>query len=115
MRYRQLSPTGDNTFCSGNTVFLVNSPAAVRQAILTRLNLWQGQWFLDQTVGTAWMQQVVGTGTQNVRDSAIQNTILGTPGVNAITNYSSTLVGRALSVNANVDTIYGSVQIVTTL
>lgn len=39
MRYRVLSPTGDYTFGQGPGEFLVNSPAAVAQAIGTRLRL----------------------------------------------------------------------------
>jgi len=111
MRYRALTATGDSTIFSGNTMFLVNSPAAVAQAISTRLKLWQGQWFLDTTLGMPWMQQVIGKHTQSVRDAAIQNTILGTPGVNQIVSYSSTLNGRALSVVCVVDTIYGPLTI----
>lgn len=39
---------------------LVNSPEAVAQAIKTRFLLWYGQWFLDTTEGTPWIQSVLG-------------------------------------------------------
>lgn len=113
MRYRGLTSAGDSTIFSGATQFLVNSPAAVAQAVLTRLNLWQGQWFLDSTLGLPVYQQIIGFGTQAVRDAAIQNVILNTPGVNQILQYTSSLVGREFTVNATIDTIYGSTAITT--
>jgi len=113
MRNRQMTPSGDTTIFSGATQFLVNSPAAVAQAVLTRLNLWQGQWFLDSTLGLPVYQQILGFGTQAVRDAAIQNVILNTPGVNQITQYTSSLVNRAFRVQATIDTIYGSTTITT--
>lgn len=113
MRYRQLTADGDSTTFSGHTAFLINTPAAVAQAVMTRLNLWQGQWFLDNTVGTPWMQQVIGYGTQDARNAAIQNTILGTPGVNQIVSYTSKIVNRQLQVACTINTIYGNTTITT--
>jgi hypothetical protein len=113
MRYRALTDSGDSTAFSGFTSFLVNSPAAVAQAVMTRLNLWQGQWFLDTTLGMPWTQQVIGFGTQSARDAAIQNTILGTPGVNQIVSYSSEVVDRRMTVTCTIDTIYGTQAITT--
>ena len=113
MRYRQLSPTGDSTIFSGNTLFLINEPSAVAQAVLTRLRLFQGEWFLDTTLGMPWFQQVLGFNTQAARDAAIQNTILGTPGVNQIVSYTSTVVDRKLQVECTIDTIYGTEAITT--
>jgi hypothetical protein len=116
MRYRQLTPSGDSTIFSGNTQFLVNDAAGVAQAIGTRLKLWQGQWFLDQTAGLPIYQQVIGTGTENTRDLAIQATILGTTGVLSITGYSSVVDMRGFTVNVqSVDTIYGSIPFTQTL
>lgn len=111
MRYRQLAPNGDSTIFSGDTLFLVNSPAAVAQAVLTRLRLWQGEWFLDTTLGVPFLTQVIGRNTQAVRDTAVQATILGTPGVNQILSYQSQLVGRNLMIQVTIDTIYGSTAI----
>jgi hypothetical protein len=115
MRYRELTPTGDGTIFSGNTRFLVNSPQCVAQAVLTRLRLWQGQWFLDSNIGVPYMQQVIGFGTAGVRDGAIQSAILNTPGVNQILSYASQLNGRALSIQATIDTIYGPTPITLSL
>ena len=42
MRYRPLDANGDYTV---GIPFLVNSPACVGQAVLTRLKLFLGEWF----------------------------------------------------------------------
>ncbi len=113
MRYRALSPTGDYTFGQNLQNFLYDTAAAVAQAVKTRLGLVQGEWFLDNTVGTPWNTQILGAGTQNMYDLALQNVILGTEGVTEITQYSSNLnrATRALAVNATIDTIYGATTI----
>lgn len=111
MRYRALSATGDYTFGHGNANFLVNSPATVAQAVLTRLSLWRGQWWLDLTVGMPWLEDVIGKNTGPIYDIQIQQYILATQGVSQIQGYSSSLnrTTRALKVSiANLVTIFGS-------
>ena len=110
MKYRALSPTGDYQF--GHTgIFLTDSPQAVAQAITTRLLLWTGEWFLDSSEGTPYLDQVIGYGTQGTRDLAIKDRILGTPGVMSILEYSSSVSNRKMQVTATVETIYGSASI----
>lgn len=113
MRYRALSATGDSTFGSGSTAFLVNSPAAVAQAIQTRLLLETGEFFLDISEGTPYSTEILGRSTTTTYDAAIRDRILGTEGVTAISAYSSSLnrATRALTVNATVQTIYGEVTV----
>lgn len=116
MRYRMLSPSGDYVFGSGSGEFLVNTPQAVGQAVLTRLRLWQGEWFLDLTEGTPYTQQILGFTSQSARDQAIQARILGTPGVTELVAYSSTLSpGRQLTISATLNTIYGQTALTLTL
>jgi hypothetical protein len=104
-----MSPTGDMTFGQGSQNFLINSPAAVAQAIGTRLRLWTNEWFLDLTEGTPWLSQVLGTHTINLYDQAITQRILGTPGVVSLASYASQLnrATRKLTVEAVVNTQYG--------
>lgn len=113
MRYRSLSATGDSTFASGATNFFVNNAAAVAQAILTRLRLLTGEWFLDVTEGTPYLTQVIGRNTTPTYDRAIKDRILGTIGVLSIDTYSSFLnrAARSLTVNATVSTIFGAVPV----
>lgn len=108
MRYRELSPSGDYQF--GRTaIFLSDSPAVVVQAILTRLHLWSGEWFLDDREGTPYEQGVLGHGTQGTRDLVLKSRILGTPGVSELISYSSSVdAARKMTVQATVQTIYGA-------
>lgn len=109
MRYRALDSNGDYNVGT-KAVFLINTPAAVAQAVQTRLNLAVGEWFLDDREGLD-LAKILGVRTQSTRDFEIQQRILGTPGVKSIINYQSNESGRAFSVVATIDTIYGPTQI----
>lgn len=113
MRYRKLSPTGDYVFGGGQQAFLINSPAAVAQAIKTRLALQLGEWFLDTTDGTNWKTGVLGRYTAGVRDDIIRSRINNTPGVLTIESYGSTYdsVARTFRVEVTVNTIYGQATV----
>ncbi|MGS1033105.1 hypothetical protein [Burkholderia glumae] len=95
----------------------MNSPDAVAQAVLTRLRLLQGEWFLDTTVGMPWATQVLSKNTQGTADATIRSCILGTTGVTEITDYASSFdsIKRKLTVTATINTLYGSTTIETTL
>ena len=111
MRYRALDENGDYTFGAGPANFLVNTPATVAQSVLTRLRLWQGEWFLDTTVGTPWLQQILDTGRgKALRDLAIQTRVLSTHGVTGINTYASTIdpKTRNMAIEMTITTIYGS-------
>lgn len=109
MLVRALDANGDYQL----GIFLSNSPAAVGQAVLTRLLLWEGEWFLDETEGTPYMQDILGRKTNY--DIEIQTRILGTEGVNSLLSYSSNIEGRGLYVEAEIDTIYGPTSVSATL
>lgn len=111
MRYRALTSAGDYSFGQGNANFLINSPAAVAQAVKTRLLLMTGEWFLDNTDGTPYSTEILGTGTGPLYDQAIRERILETQGVTGIVLYSSQVLNRKLSVAATITTIYGVVFI----
>ncbi len=117
MIYRKLSGSGDYVFGLGPGNFYKDSPEAVAQAVLTRLKLFQGEWFLDLTRGTPYESQILGTGKATLYDSAIQAVILETPGVTGLASYSSGVdqVTRALYINCTIDTLYGTTPLVTTL
>lgn len=114
MKYRALSSTGDYQFGRAG-IFLQDSPAAVAQAIMTRLQLWTGEWFLDKAEGTPYDGQILGHGTQGSRDLAIKQRIVETPGVSELLSYQSSVTGRSLKVTARVATQYGSTLITATL
>lgn len=113
MRYRREDENGDYTFGRGDNSFLVNSPETVRQAIMTRLELWAGEWFLDTKEGTPYPQSVVGKLPSDVASLAIRDRISGTPGVRSILSFDSVFDGnpRRLTVTATVDTLYGNITL----
>jgi hypothetical protein len=100
-------------FGHGLTDFWINVPDAPAQAVLTRLQLWQGQWFLDTSDGTPYRTQVLGKYTGSTRDAAIRARVLGSQGVRAITAYGSQLNRdtRAWAVQVTVKTIYGAATV----
>lgn len=113
MRYRTLDANGDYTVGQNGSNFLVDSPAAVAQAIQTRLKLVTGEWFLDQTAGTPYYTDILGAGTGSTRDLAVQTAILETQGVTEIVDYASYLdpSTRQFIVAATVNTQYGQTTI----
>ncbi|TXE22166.1 hypothetical protein [Serratia ureilytica] len=111
MRYRREDNDGDYTFGQGDNTFLADSPETVRQAILTRLELWQGEWFLDTNEGTTYMQSVLGKQQSNVASLAIRDRISTTPGVRSILSFDSNFDSdrRRMTITATVDTVYGNI------
>lgn len=113
MKYRKLDANGDYTLGSGGD-FYEDSPEAVAQAILTRLRLWKGEWFLDTSEGTPWSDKVLGKRQRSKNyDAVLRNKILTTAGVSELLSYSSSFNGdtRRLTVTAKVKTIYGSITL----
>ena len=109
MRYRREDDNGDYTFGQGDDTWLINSPEAVAQAIKTRFELWYGQWFLDTTEGTPWIQSVLGKQRPEVYNLAIRQCILETAGVSSITAFDTTVntSTRRVTFTATVETLYG--------
>ena len=109
---RALTATNDFSFGQGSDNYLVDSRAAVAQEVQTTLLLFQGEWFLDTTVGVPWFTQVAGVGTIPIYDQVIKQAIQNVQGVTGIANYSSTLnrASRALTVSATIDTQFGITQ-----
>lgn len=110
MRVRKVDSNGDAVFGGDQASFLRNTPDAVAQIVESRLNLWQGQWYLDLSDGTPYEQQVLGRYTANVRDAVLQARILTTPGVSGIKTYSGAYDGdpRQYTVSVRIETAYSS-------
>jgi hypothetical protein len=117
LRVRKMDPmTGDYVLTGHRQDYLVNSAAAVTQIVMTRLRMWTNEYFLNSTEGTPWMDSVLGK-DQRLYDAVIKARILDSPGVSAISSYSSSLASgtRTVAVKADLDTIYGQATISTTL
>lgn len=110
MRYRALDANGDYVFGPASH-FLSNSPETVAQAVRTRLALFTGEWFLDIREGLD-KSLILGNNTAATRDPEVQQRILGTSGVKSLLSYSSNVDARRnFTVQATIDTIYGTTTI----
>ena len=102
---------GDYVFGQGLTDFWIDQREAPAQAVLTRLKLLKGEWFIDLDDGTDWATRVLGRNTGSTYDPEIQARIAGTKQVTQIAQYESInhTDTRQLVVRALIDTAYGRV------
>lgn len=107
MKVRKLTASGDYRLGHGDRDFHVDTAEGVAQNVMTRLALWQGQWFIDTSEGTPWLQRILGK--HNAVDTVIKTRILETPGVISISEYESILNPdtRSMTVTATLETEYG--------
>lgn len=113
MRYRRLNPVGDMTFGSSQNNFLRDIPEAVAQAVVTRLKLWLGEWFLDVAEGTPYVQAVLGKYTAQTLGPAMRQRILETRDVTGIVEFDFQIDPneRSVSIQAMITTAYGAEKI----
>ena len=113
MIYRKLDENGDYSFGGNINSFYQNDPYGVAQAVVTRLKLWENEWFLDLTNGTPYVGGVLGKYTMEVFDLNIKDRILNTEGVTEILEYSSSFDGdlRKVSISVKINTQYGTAEI----
>ncbi len=115
MRYRKLTSDDDYQFGNGQLDFWRDVPEAVGQSAKTRLLLWLGEWYLDTSAGTPYLQGVLGKYSLAQADVTIQQRVLdstdeqGNLTVTDIPKYFSQLDPneRAMTVEMSIDTIFG--------
>lgn len=110
MRYRRLDENGDMTFGHQQADMLRDTPATVAQAILTRLKLSAGEWFLNTLDGTPYLESILGANKQESIEPAIRDRILETQGVSDIEDMTLVIDtdSRTVSIAATINTIYGA-------
>ena len=113
VRYRRLDTNGDFTLGHGSADYLQDTPDCVAQAVVTRLRLLSGEWFLDLTEGTPYTPAVLGKHTQESYDFVVRQRVLETEGVTEIVEYESIFNGetRGLSFVLRINTVYGPATI----
>ena len=113
MKYRKLDSNGDPIYGQGDNSF-VTDKYAVAQAILTRLNLFQGEWWENIKDGLpVWSQLLTYGGTTNKnsnRSSIITSRILGTKFGNTALIISMNNVSVAYDFTIRKYTYTGSAQ-----
>ncbi|EMI7390952.1 TPA: hypothetical protein ACT1UU_003550 [Klebsiella oxytoca] len=81
-------------FCGGDIVtsgdHFVTGKEETRQACISRLRLFLGEYFLDATDGTPWFQSILGKASRDIAEANIKQRILGTRGVIAINSFEMT-------------------------
>ena len=115
MNVRKLSASGDYVLGHGSVDFIQNTAQTVAQSVMTRLALWQGQWFIDTDEGTPWLQGILGKG--DFAESLIKERILATQGVLSITEFESILNPdtRSMAITVTIETEYGTATLGTEL
>jgi hypothetical protein len=119
--YRQLGPApySEPQFGQGTGNYLQGSDA-VAQAVMTRLLLFEGEWWESVNDGTPIWQQILGvpgpggnTTLQQQIALLLQNRILSTPYVTGITSlqFSFDSSARSFQLSASIATAFGVTQI----
>lgn len=114
--YRALDANGDPVWGQGQAPFLADLQA-VAQAILTRLRLFQGEWWADLGDGLPLWQSILGSSgsSRNLLqvELIINQRILGTPYVIGLSSVSITFNAntRAFTYAATVSTQFGHVAV----
>ncbi len=114
--YRQLDANGDVIWGQGRANFLTDL-SAVEQAILTRLKLFQGEWWASLTEGLPLWQSILAQGAslnaQSQMETLISAVILGSPFVVSLSAVTITFDPRTrtFSYSASVDTSLGTLTV----
>jgi hypothetical protein len=113
MRYRELDNDGDMQFGNQQGDFLIDSPEAVAQSVMTRLRLWVGEWFIDTSEGTPYEQAMLGKGKLETFEPAIRKRILETDGVTEILELELIWdsAKRKMTVAVEINTEFGSTSL----
>lgn len=113
MRLRKWDKDGDVQYGHGQADYWTDTPEGVAQAVVQRLRLLRGEWFLDTSEGTPYVGGVLGKHTAGSHDPVIRARILETDGVQSLDEYSSSANPdtRTLTIAATITTIYGQATI----
>lgn len=113
MRNRKWTQSQDVQYGHGAADYWVDDAQGVAQAVVSRLRLLAGEWFLDLQEGTPYVGGVLGKHTKESYDPVLRERILGTEGVTELVAYESIFNGetRALTVNATIATRYGQASV----
>lgn len=81
--------TTNDLYFANDSLVMVTDALAVGQHARQRLSTFEGEWFLDTTVGVPWLKQILGKRYDPALAEAVTKAcILGTDGVTEITSFS---------------------------
>lgn len=88
----KLDDNGDVSFTDGESSVTTIGAEDLAQRIRIRLNTFQGEWFMDNTLGVDWWNRVFGKNRSKAAvDALIQEQILLEPDALQIVSYSSSI------------------------
>lgn len=90
-----------------------NGTNPILQNVIQRLRMFLGEWFLDNTQGIPYFQQIlIKNPDQSKIDAIFMNAILGTPGIVQLNSYSfvPNTTKRVLTITFVAQTTNGVVQ-----
>jgi len=120
MLYRKLDENGDMCFGAGKSDFLVDKDA-VAQAINTKLNLLEGEWWEDISEGTPMFQSILGAAatdeSRQAVDILLKDRIISVPNISTINNFVSSIdsISRKYTATIDIITTYGVISYSTTI
>lgn len=84
---------GDLRLSAGDVVWETDLGQEVAQRLLTRLNFWRGEWFLNTSAGTPYVQAILGIKAvpHSVVRAVFSSVVLGTPGVASLDRLEFTI------------------------
>jgi hypothetical protein len=110
--YLALDADNDPIFADGTSL---TDGAAVKQAVLTRLRLFFGEWWENLTLGLPVFQLMLGQLASqrglNAMQAAVQQVISGTPYVTSVTSVQVSFNNGQFGFTAVVQTAFGPVSI----
>jgi hypothetical protein len=103
----------DDLLIENDDLVLIDGIDAIAMDMQTRLQIFQGEWFLDTRIGVPWFQEIIGQKPRLlVVKSIIRDAILTTPGVTNILDLELDFEGitRSLSISGRCGTVDGEFE-----
>ena len=108
----KLDEDGDISLVSGDAQTTSIGAEDLAQRLRIRLNTFQGEWFMDNTLGIDWWNRVMGKNRSKMAvDALIQDSILKEPDALQIVSYTSSIsTDRKFSCSFRVRTENGAIS-----
>lgn len=108
----KLGEDGDISLVNGDAQTTSIGAEDLAQRLRIRLNTFQGEWFMDNTLGIDWWNRVMGKNRSKMAvDALIQDSILKEPDALQIVSYTSSIsTNRKFSCSFRVRTENGAIS-----
>lgn len=108
----KLGEDGDISLVNGDAQTTSIGAEDLAQRLRIRLNTFQGEWFMDNTLGIDWWNRVMGKNRSKMAvDAIIQDSILKEPDALQIVSYTSSIsTDRKFSCSFRVRTENGAIS-----